>query len=69
MGKLNTRVLWFFMKGRRIVAVHGIRNSVVYFINTGTFVAPNLARGEHSADPSTSTPAPLPPNRQRYFAP
>ncbi len=26
MGKLNTRVLWFFMKGRRIIAVHGIRN-------------------------------------------
>jgi phage-related protein len=26
LGKLNTRVLWFFMKGRRIVAVHGIRN-------------------------------------------
>ncbi len=26
IGKLNTRVLWFFMKGRRIVAVHGIRN-------------------------------------------
>ena len=25
VGKLNTRVLWFFMKGRRIVAVHGIR--------------------------------------------
>ena len=23
---LNTRVLWFFMKGRRIVAVHGVRN-------------------------------------------
>jgi phage-related protein len=23
---LNTRILWFFMKGRRIVAVHGIRN-------------------------------------------
>ncbi len=22
----STRVLWFFMKGRRIVAVHGIRN-------------------------------------------
>jgi len=21
-----TRLLWFFMKGRRIVAVHGIRN-------------------------------------------
>lgn len=26
VGKLNTRVFWFFMKGRRIVAVHGVRN-------------------------------------------
>jgi phage-related protein len=26
VGKLNTRVLWFFMKSRRIVAVHGVRN-------------------------------------------
>ena len=26
VGKLNTRVMWFFRKGRRIVAVHGIRN-------------------------------------------
>jgi len=26
VGKLNTRLLWFFVKGRRIVAVHGIRN-------------------------------------------
>jgi len=26
VGKLNTRILWFFMKGRRIVAVHGIRS-------------------------------------------
>ena len=26
VGKLNTRMLWFFMKNRRIVAVHGIRN-------------------------------------------
>lgn len=26
VGKLNTRVLWFFMKGRRIVALHAIRN-------------------------------------------
>jgi phage-related protein len=26
VGKLNTRVLWFFMKNRRIIAVHGIRN-------------------------------------------
>ena len=26
MGKLNTRVLWFFAPGRRIVAVHLIRH-------------------------------------------
>ena len=26
VGKLNTRVLYFFMRGRRIVAAHGIRN-------------------------------------------
>lgn len=26
VGKLNTRVLWFFVKNRRIVAVHGVRN-------------------------------------------
>lgn len=24
--KLNTRILYFFVKGRRIIAVHGIRN-------------------------------------------
>jgi len=26
VGKLNTRVLWFFAKGRRIISVHGVRN-------------------------------------------
>jgi phage-related protein len=26
VGKLNTRVMWFFVKGRRIIAVHSIRN-------------------------------------------
>jgi len=26
VGKLNTRVLWFFMKGRRIILLHGLRN-------------------------------------------
>jgi phage-related protein len=26
VGKLNTRVLWFFIKDQRIIAVHGIRN-------------------------------------------
>ena len=26
VGKLNTRMLYFFAKGQRIIAVHGIRN-------------------------------------------
>ena|ERR1700719_3554017 len=26
VGKLNTRIIWFFMKQRRIIAVHDIRN-------------------------------------------
>ena len=26
VGKLNTRVIWFFVRNRRIIAVHGIRN-------------------------------------------
>lgn len=26
VGKLNTRIFWFFWRNRRIVAVHGIRN-------------------------------------------
>ncbi len=26
IGRLNTRVLWFFMQHRRIIAVHGIRH-------------------------------------------
>ncbi len=26
IGKLNTRVFWFYSKGRRILVVHGIRN-------------------------------------------
>jgi phage-related protein len=26
VGKLNTRVFWFFAQNRRIIAVHGIRN-------------------------------------------
>ena len=26
VGKLNTRVLWFFVKDKRIITVHGMRN-------------------------------------------
>ena len=31
VGKLNTRVIWFVMKNRRIVALHGIRTKVSRF--------------------------------------
>ena len=44
VGKLNTRVLWFFMKGRRIVAVHGVRNKGQAIPATGTDA--RLARKE-----------------------
>jgi phage-related protein len=26
VGKLNTRIIYFFMKGRRVIALHGIRS-------------------------------------------
>jgi phage-related protein len=39
VGKLNTRVLWFFMKGRRIIAVHGIRNKAKKIQNDDIEVA------------------------------
>jgi len=29
VGKLNTRIIYFFMKGRRIILVHGIRNKAM----------------------------------------
>ena len=29
VGKLNTRILYFFIKGRRIIAVHGIRSKAM----------------------------------------
>lgn len=41
VGRLNTRVLWFFMKGRRIIAVHGIRNK-------GQAIAPRELNTAHA---------------------
>jgi len=29
VGKLNTRALYFFVKGRRIIALHGIRSKAI----------------------------------------
>ncbi len=29
VGKLNTRLLYFFMKGRRIIVAHGIRSKAI----------------------------------------
>ncbi len=39
VGKLNTRVLYFFMKGRRIIAVHGIRSKATAIAARGRKVA------------------------------
>ena len=39
VGKLNTRILWFFMKGRRIIAVHGIRNKAMSIADRDLIVA------------------------------
>ena len=43
VGKLNTRLLYFFMKGRRIVVVHGIEDSLQQA--AGSFNQPNPMGG------------------------
>ncbi len=32
VGKLNTRVLYFFVKGRRIITLHGIRSKATKIV-------------------------------------
>ena len=39
VGKLNTRVIYFFYKGRRIVAVHGIRTKAMKLLKHDLQVA------------------------------
>ncbi len=39
VGKLNTRILWFFRRGRRIVTVHGVRNKGQALSRTDLHVA------------------------------
>jgi phage-related protein len=39
VGKLNTRVIWFFARGRRIVLVHGVRNKGQGFASRDLAVA------------------------------
>jgi phage-related protein len=41
VGKFNTRILWFFMKGRRIVTVHSIRNKAWKILSKDRKTAPN----------------------------
>jgi hypothetical protein len=43
VGKLNTRVLWFFARQRRIIAVHGIRNKG-NFANSRSNTMPRKAK-------------------------
>lgn len=44
VGKLNTRVLYFFLKGRRIVTVHGMRNKSQDIPARDRAVAPDRRR-------------------------
>ena len=39
VGKLNARIIYFFMKGQRIIAVHGIRNKAVKIPKADLFIA------------------------------
>jgi len=39
VGKLNTRVLYFFVKGSRIIAVHGIRSKALKILKQDRQVA------------------------------
>jgi len=44
VGKLNTRVLYFFFKGRRIIAVHGIRTKSTKILKQDRQVATERMR-------------------------
>jgi len=44
VGKLNTRVLYFFVKGRRIIAVHGIRSKATKIAARDRNAALNIKR-------------------------
>ena len=39
VGKLNTRILYFFVRGQRIVALHGVRNKAQKTMNTDRDIA------------------------------
>jgi phage-related protein len=39
VGKLNTRMLYFFVKGRRIITVHGIRSKATKIAARGRKIA------------------------------
>lgn len=47
VGKLNTRILWFFVRGRRIIAVHGIRNKGQSIVARDITVARERMRDWH----------------------
>lgn len=51
VGKLNTRVLYFFAKGRRIIAVHGIRNKAQEIPKRDINVALERKEGWRSRNP------------------
>ena len=44
VGKLNTRILYFFFKGQRIIAVHGIRTKATKILKQDRQVAADRMR-------------------------
>lgn len=52
VGKLNSRVLYFFVKGRKIVAVHGIRSKATKIAARDRMVALDRKRDWMARNPS-----------------
>ena len=52
VGKLNTRVLYFFVKGRKIIAVHGIRSKATKITARDLSVALDRRRDWMARNPS-----------------
>lgn len=44
IGKLNSRILYFFVKGKRIIALHGIRNKAKKIASKDRNIALNRKR-------------------------
>lgn len=39
VGKLNVRIIWFYVKGQKIIVVHGVRNKAQAFLSQDLEIA------------------------------